>query len=325
MRWILLILFFAIRHLLFSQDVIYLNDNSKIEVQLISVSDSTIIYKKFNHLTGPDYVIRKTDAVLILYQNGKHLVIPAITKKTSTQLFIDEYWRRKDSVQNAKMKQMEEKYTRYTALPNQLFCNALEFANLGIGIDYTRELFKNHFLFFASVSASAGKLLTETDGYTRTQYNYYIDNYKLKTRNINASLGFLINCSRKKLVTYNLGPGIRIAQYTGGYDIKSYTTTYQDSAKKKPIITSSNTPHTFVLNAIYLQLYNTILIRCSEKINLMLYADLSVYRFFDYLSGNPNNYLPPYYRFQLHDYKQLYSLSNSNYGISIGYRFKLKK
>jgi len=56
----------------YAQDAIYTSDNKKIEGKVLEVGLSEIKYKLATNPEGPTYVIRKSDLVLITYQNGTH-------------------------------------------------------------------------------------------------------------------------------------------------------------------------------------------------------------------------------------------------------------
>lgn len=54
-----------------AQDRLYLGDGSIQEVKIKEVSPKTVVYKKWNNLDGPDFVILKSEVEHIKYQNGE--------------------------------------------------------------------------------------------------------------------------------------------------------------------------------------------------------------------------------------------------------------
>lgn len=58
-----------------AQDIIYIKDNTEIKAKVLEISTDKIKYKAESNPDGPTYVIDKADAVMIIYQNGKHEII----------------------------------------------------------------------------------------------------------------------------------------------------------------------------------------------------------------------------------------------------------
>lgn len=83
----LFILFATVR--IMAQDKIYLNDNSVIEAKISEISLTEVKYKKWNNLTGPDYVMPKSEIALIVYANGTHEVINQKKEEVKTNVVID--------------------------------------------------------------------------------------------------------------------------------------------------------------------------------------------------------------------------------------------
>jgi hypothetical protein len=59
---------------IYAQDVIVTKKGEKIEAKITEIGLETVKYKEFDHLDGPDYVIKKSEIASILYANGKVLV-----------------------------------------------------------------------------------------------------------------------------------------------------------------------------------------------------------------------------------------------------------
>ena len=55
----------AIPAFLFSQDVMVLKNSDEIKAKVIEINDLTILYKKWENLTGPNYNIKKEEVLFI--------------------------------------------------------------------------------------------------------------------------------------------------------------------------------------------------------------------------------------------------------------------
>ncbi len=53
-----------------AQDIIYTINNIKIEAKIIQISDFEVVYKKYNNLNGPNYILKKEIIARIEYENG---------------------------------------------------------------------------------------------------------------------------------------------------------------------------------------------------------------------------------------------------------------
>ena len=55
-----------------AQDIIYKKDKTKIEAKILAVGLEDVRYLKQNNLTGPEYVLQKSEITLISYLNGSY-------------------------------------------------------------------------------------------------------------------------------------------------------------------------------------------------------------------------------------------------------------
>jgi hypothetical protein len=79
----------------FSQDKIYLTDNSVVNGKVSEIGLTEIKYKKSENLTGPDYVMPKSKITMIIYENGTHEVINSTavhTQEENATLLILPYY-----------------------------------------------------------------------------------------------------------------------------------------------------------------------------------------------------------------------------------------
>lgn len=70
----------AIPTFLFSQDVMVLKNSDEVKAKVVEINDLTILYKKWENLTGPNYNIKKEEVLFIRYENGTKEVISVNTQ-----------------------------------------------------------------------------------------------------------------------------------------------------------------------------------------------------------------------------------------------------
>lgn len=70
-----------------AQDVIVKTNKEEIKANVLEVGESEIKYKKFDHLDGPTYNVKKDEVFMILYKNGKRETFESSTPevKRATQ------------------------------------------------------------------------------------------------------------------------------------------------------------------------------------------------------------------------------------------------
>lgn len=130
----------------FTQDKIYLIDNSVVNAKVTEVGTTEIKYKKAENLTGPDYVMPKSMIAMIIYENGTHEVINASQTTGHTQ---DEY-------------EMTTILPYYQAGKNLLSLNYFDLIYKNVSLSYTRFLCKYRFSLNANLSV----------GFTQNNNNY---------------------------------------------------------------------------------------------------------------------------------------------------------
>ncbi len=64
-------LLFALTHLIYADDIIYLNNGKEINAKILKVSTNLVEYKKSNNLEGPTYELIKDKILMIVYENGE--------------------------------------------------------------------------------------------------------------------------------------------------------------------------------------------------------------------------------------------------------------
>lgn len=79
MKHLLIFLFFLCSMSVSAQDVIVKKDGSTIICRVVELTESEIVYKKWSDLKGPSYVMERSAASAINYQNGKKVNISQAT------------------------------------------------------------------------------------------------------------------------------------------------------------------------------------------------------------------------------------------------------
>lgn len=68
-----------------AQDKILKTDNTIIEAKITEITNSEIKYKKFSHLTGPVYVIDRSDVHAVMYENGEKEIFNEVHPQSSVK------------------------------------------------------------------------------------------------------------------------------------------------------------------------------------------------------------------------------------------------
>lgn len=79
MKQFLVLFLFLCSASVFAQDVIVKKDGSTIVCRVVELTSSEIVYKKWSDLNGPNYVMNRSDASAINYQNGKKVNLSEVT------------------------------------------------------------------------------------------------------------------------------------------------------------------------------------------------------------------------------------------------------
>lgn len=79
MKQLLVMFFLLCSATIFAQDVIVKNDGSTVVCRIVELTSSEIIYKKWSDLNGSNYVMNRTDASAINYEDGKKVTLSEAT------------------------------------------------------------------------------------------------------------------------------------------------------------------------------------------------------------------------------------------------------
>jgi hypothetical protein len=229
-----------------AQDVLYKTDNSKQEVKIVEVTETTIKYKAFNNPDGPFYTLSKNNVALIIYQNGQHETFKEKpVEQPATVIYCDP----RESVKKSK----EKRYLEVTKNKNVFFFNAVELLNSGIGVSYMREVCDNKFIIHVPFASSFNR--PELDN---ALSSFGANPYTILHTRYDMGLGFYINTGGKRSVTHFIGPLVRNAQYSGNYN-------YYNREN------FTNGTSTFSMNETSLMLNNGFLYRFTPRFNMMIH------------------------------------------------------
>ncbi len=133
---IICFLLLTLTKLMVGQDILYTAKGTKIEVKVLEINLTHIKYKNYSYLTGPTYVVSKSDIVLIKYQNNTTEIItdnPERVFPVSTT--------KKNETDTLKSKPLpSNKKSIYYVNTNYLSINALALSNGDITLFYDKEL-----------------------------------------------------------------------------------------------------------------------------------------------------------------------------------------
>lgn len=161
---------------LFGQDILYTNNGQKILAKVIEINPESIIYKSFDNIDGPSYIIDKNTIVLIEYKNGTSQIINSDVNYYSSK--------EEKSLENEKHPDHHKPTDLYYINKNVVSINALGLMNGDVTILYDRDFLD-------------GKLNLSFLG----SYNF---NDRMNF--LNATLSLANNQRSKKL--YDLGIGV---------------------------------------------------------------------------------------------------------------------
>jgi hypothetical protein len=230
--------------LLNAQDILYKTDNSKLEVKVYEITNTTIKYKLNSDPGGSYYIINKKDAAMVIYQNGTHEIFKVAETFSGYNL--------KDTLREFKRKQ---KFKEVTQNDNVIFVNAVELLNSGIGISYLREVYDNRFSVHVPFAASYGQ--PELDNALNA---FGSGNGKIQKTHYDIGLGLYLNTSGKRRVTHFVGPLIRNAQYSGTFQYGISDANYNHRMAEG----------TFSMNETSLMLNNGFLYRITPAFNILI-------------------------------------------------------
>jgi hypothetical protein len=133
-----ILIFIVIYTISFAQDIIYTVNGKKILGKVLEVNIVDVKYKDYSNLTGPTYVISKSEIILINFSNGTSEILNSnpetLEPKKENSLSTN---------QKALITKKETLPNLYYMNNNLLSINALALANGDVTLIYDRELFNS--------------------------------------------------------------------------------------------------------------------------------------------------------------------------------------
>lgn len=188
---IFLFLFTCIR----AQDIIYLNNGTKILVTVKELYENEIKYKNFTNPDGPTYVVAKKDVLLVEYQNGTVDIITRYPKSVSPQ---------KDEPVIPK-KEVQKPVNMYYAAKNCFYLNGLALLNSDISLLFDREIANSR---LSLVLQGAYNFNVHTN-YT----NAYIQALGISKKNYDLGVGINYYTQTKRRSQYFVGLMFKVMHY----------------------------------------------------------------------------------------------------------------
>ena len=321
MKYLTIFFVFFIGGKLVSQDQLFKKDNTKLEVKILEINPTEIKYKLFNYDDGPIITVLKSDVALIIYKNGMHEVITALSEtpvvkdqepKKNVKLEKWELQRKREADRLAEQDAADSlaKASAFDALKtkNTIGVNMLEPMNGCVGVTFLRE-FANHYLN-AYVPINIGittPFANQQTASTFFQNRYdYLSNYKFTRKTIEVGLGINFQTNSTKQTTYFVGPLVEVAQYTGTFD-SYYYNNYTGQ--------SSQINHGFVMNRWSYMINNGVIFRPTKNFTIMLNGAIG-FRKDSYVTNDPASFTTNNYYTQ-----NTFPLNALKLVLCIGYRF----
>ncbi|HWY12767.1 MAG TPA: hypothetical protein VN026_15645 [Bacteroidia bacterium] len=180
-----------------AQDLIYLNNGSKVEAIVKEISTSEIKYKNFTNPDGPTYIVAKGDVLFIEYKNG---VVEVLNPNPTSISPIK-------TVTTTPKREIVKKgpYDLYYLNKNCLYFNGIALANSDIALLYDREFAKNRF----SLTVLGAYNFNLHTNYT----NRYIQALGISKKNYDIGIGVNYYTQARKRSQYFVGLMFKYMNY----------------------------------------------------------------------------------------------------------------
>jgi hypothetical protein len=283
-----------------AQDVLYKTDNSKQEVKVSEVNETTIKYKLYNNLDGPFYVINKNDVAMVVYQNGQHEVFktqPIVSISNAGPVFVD-----RDSLLRANK---TKRFLEVTKNKNIAFVNLLGIGNSCFSASYMREAADGLLLIHTPFSFSFSQPFYR-NLWGALDNGYGVSNYLVNKKDFDFGLGGYICTSGKRAVTHFIGPLYRYARFEGAYDVYKYDYVNYTGTTKET--------YKFIVDEQYFMVNTGFLYRLTPNFNMMINAAFGSTISRQFQKNDPASH-------SQNGYNRNTSTPVFQFGFNLGYRF----
>lgn len=308
----------------FSQDLLFKTDSTKLEVKILEINPTEIKYKLFSDEDGPTNTVLKSEVAVIVFKNGVREVMtvvpetPVIKKQEPIKNVKLEKWELQRKREADRKKQEADRITEQQVEDSLAFAraenvlkpknliglNLFELLNGCIGITYMRELANHHLNI--SVPINVGFTAPEVNnimakGIINNKF-HDVKGYVYSRKIIEVGLGINYQIPSETTTTYFFGPLVDFGQYVGSFSGSHYGS-YGLAINH----------YDFILNRWSFMGNNGFLFRPSKNVNIAVNAAIGV-RFDTYLRNDPARYS------QGKDYT-LWPFNAFKFGVCMGYKF----
>lgn len=204
-KLLLFLAFFGLVSASEAQDQLYKKDNSKLLVKITEVSPEEIKYKLFDNLTGPTYVVSKSEVSLLIYENGQHEVI-----STGPEVVVPARVVPAGPYQRLPLAMTKADSLKFYKYSESISLNFLSFVNMEVGLIYQKDFLKSNFNITIPVAIGIEKpSLTES-----VYFNNGNNGITLNRKLFEVGFGFNYYPSLRYPVNFYVGPSIRYMQYS---------------------------------------------------------------------------------------------------------------
>ena len=158
----------------YAQDRIYKTDNSVVEAKVIEITTAEIKYKLFSNLDGPTYVLNKSEAAIIIYQNGQHEVFSKNAKASISTIKSFHYDSLKKNIISINL--FDVIYTHLTISYEYLLKSGRIGIKIPLSISHSKASYSNYsrYNFNQKTIYSAGVDLNFYPNGQKRKINYYL-------------------------------------------------------------------------------------------------------------------------------------------------------
>ena len=257
---IFLLLLLAVTQLSNAQDQIFKKDNTKLLVKITEISPDEIKYKLFTNLTGPTYVLSKSEVSLLIYENGQHEVINVPANSLPAATPMPGSYPRTSAGMMSKADSL--KFYKYAS---SLSLNFFSFINSEISLIYQHDFFKNNFSITIPVAFGLDKpVLTQSVYYTNDRQGLTLNN-----KIIEAGFGLNYYPSLRFPVNYYVGPALRFMQYDC-----SQTYSYRDPSAPYNSYGNITLVKNSILSSYCYSITNGLIFRTKSRLMLNLFGSI---------------------------------------------------
>lgn len=244
-----------------AQDQLYKKDNTKLLVKITEVSPDEIKYKLFSNLSGPTYVVNKSEVTLLIYENGQHEVIDTAPRPAPDQRPMVMAPQPRPSFGMTRAD--SAKYYKYAS---SISLNFFNFINSEVSMLYQRDFFKSNFNIIIPLAVGLDRPVLSEAIY----YNNGNANIKLNKKLFEVGFGINYYPSLRFPVNYYVGPSFRYLQYSA-QQVYYYRPPYSSS---NPYQYGGNITKNIVLSSYCYSITNGLIFRTKSRLMLNMFGSL---------------------------------------------------